>query len=87
MAGLIPFIDLNRCDARGVCTHVCTQDVFQIKPISKEQYEQLSIIGQLKTLFGNNRKAIVANPDPCENCGLCVRECPQQAIQLVPLGK
>lgn len=78
-----PVVDFNKCDARGICTHVCVHDVFKINRISAEQFSQLSFIGKLKTLFSDNRKAFVEHPEQCFNCGLCVKSCPQQAIQLV----
>ncbi|MFN8323464.1 MAG: ferredoxin family protein [Chitinophagales bacterium] len=85
MAPLIPHIDLNKCDGRGFCTHVCQHGVFEIKPISRKQYAELSVMGKLNVLLGNNRKAVAVNPERCQNCGLCVSECPKQAITLLPV--
>lgn len=78
-----PVVDFNKCDAHGICTHVCVHDVFKISRISAEQFSQLSFMGKLKTIFSDNRKAFVVQPENCHNCGLCVKACAQQAIQLV----
>ena len=78
-----PIVDFNKCNAGGVCTHVCVHDVFKINRISAEQFSRLSFMGKLKTIFSDNRKAFVVQPENCHNCGLCVKACSQQAIQLV----
>ena len=82
---VIPVVDLNRCNANGVCTHVCIQNVFRLRQISAEQFGQLSFMGKVKTIFSDNRKAFVEYPERCLNCGLCVSACPEKAIKLVTL--
>ena len=83
MQKVIPVVDFNRCNANGVCTHVCVQNVFKIRQILPEQFGQLTFLGKLKTIFSDNRKAFVENTEQCLNCGLCVSACPEKAIKLV----
>jgi NAD-dependent dihydropyrimidine dehydrogenase PreA subunit len=82
-----PVVNLNRCQAEGVCSHVCTKNVFQIKEITIEQYHQLSFLGKLKTIFNDNRKSFVMHPENCIKCGLCVDSCPEGAIQFKVLDE
>ncbi len=80
---VIPIVNFNKCEAKGVCTHVCVHDVFKIRQITVEQFSELTFLGKIKTLFSDNRKAFVEKPELCFNCGLCVSACPENAIRLV----
>ena len=82
----IPVVDFNKCETKGMCTHVCTQNVFKIQQLSTEQFRCLSFLGKLKAIFNDNRKAYAANPEFCLNCGKCVAACPEQAIKLLPVN-
>jgi 4Fe-4S ferredoxin len=77
-----PIVDLNKCEAKGPCVEKCPYDVFEIKPISKEDRSSLSFTGKLKTLVHGPNKAFVVKPDMCHACGLCVTACPEDAIKL-----
>ena len=79
----LPVTDLNKCEGKGVCAHVCLMNVLKVKPISPEQYASLPFCGKLKTVFNGGRKVQVVNPAKCIGCGLCVSACSQQAIQLI----
>ena len=79
---LIPVINLNTCEGKGPCIEVCPYDVFEMKPITEEQYSGLSWIGKLKTKVHGREKAFVVNAELCHACGLCVTACPEKAIKL-----
>jgi len=79
---LIPMVDFNKCEAKCPCIEVCPYDVFEMKPISDEDFKTLSFIGKIKTRVYGNKKAYVVKPDACHACGLCVTACPEKAIKL-----
>lgn len=79
---LIPVVNFNSCEGKGPCIEVCPYDVFEMKPISREQYKSLSWIGKLKTKAHGSQKAFVINGELCHSCGLCVTACPEKAIKL-----
>ena len=79
----IPLVDRNRCEAKGDCVQVCPYDVFEIRPLTREQKKQLSLRGKLKAWAHGGLQASVLNPDACHACSLCVEACPEKAIKLV----
>ncbi|MDX1904821.1 MAG: 4Fe-4S dicluster domain-containing protein [Thermonemataceae bacterium] len=79
---LKPVVDFNSCGGKNPCVEVCPYNVFELKPIEKEDREKLNIKGKIKTFF-NQHKAYVMRPDACESCGYCVTACPERAIKLV----
>lgn len=79
---LVPVVDFNKCEAKGPCIEVCPYDVFEMKPISDEDFKTLSFIGKLKTRVHGKDKAYVVKSDSCQACGLCVTACPEKAIKL-----
>jgi 4Fe-4S ferredoxin len=84
---VIPVVNFNKCQADGTCTHVCPHNVFKIKEITMDHYRQLSFIGKVKTLFNDNRKSFVVNPQNCTNCGRCAEACPEGALQLQAMNE
>ena len=80
---VVPLVNYNKCEAKGMCTHVCSRQVFRISKISDEQFAGLSFFGKLRSIFSENRKSIVVHPELCNRCGLCVNYCPTKAIRLV----
>jgi NAD-dependent dihydropyrimidine dehydrogenase PreA subunit len=79
---LMPVVNFNSCEGKGPCIDVCPYDVFEMQPISDDQYKELSFIGKLKTRVHGREKAVVVNADLCHSCGLCVMACPEKAIKL-----
>lgn len=79
---LMPVINFNSCEGKGPCIDVCPYDIFEMKVITDEQYNELSLIGKLKTKVHGRKKAFVINGDLCHSCGLCVTACPEKAIKL-----
>lgn len=79
---LMPIVNLNNCGAKEDCIAACPYDVFEMRPISKEDAVTLNFKGKLKALFFKN-KAYVVDPNLCHACGLCVLACPEKAIGLV----
>ncbi len=79
---IMPFVDFNKCEAKGPCVEVCPFDVFEMQKISEDEFSKLSFIGKLKTKVHGMDKAVVINPELCHGCGLCVKVCPEKAIKL-----
>jgi NAD-dependent dihydropyrimidine dehydrogenase PreA subunit len=77
-----PVVNFNNCGGKEDCVVVCPHNVFEMRPISKEDKEKLNFKGQIKTFFFK-QKAYVINPDQCHSCGLCVQACPEKAIKLI----
>lgn len=77
----MPVVDFNKCDRKEDCVVTCSYDIFEMRPISKEEKSALNFVGKLKTLFNKN-KAYLNNPESCHACGLCIQVCPEKAIKL-----
>jgi NAD-dependent dihydropyrimidine dehydrogenase PreA subunit len=78
----LPVIDRNRCEGKAECLAVCPYDVFDIRPLTSEEREGMSLLGTLKSWAHGHRQAVVARPVDCHTCGLCVKACPEKAIAL-----
>jgi NAD-dependent dihydropyrimidine dehydrogenase PreA subunit len=78
---LMPIVNFNNCGGKEDCVVVCPYDVFEMRPISKEDKEKLNLKGKIKTFFFE-QKAYVTKPDLCHSCGLCIQTCPEKAIKL-----
>lgn len=60
-------VDTNRCKGHGACVDVClVEGAIRLEPAS----------GQ-----GENNRAVI-NPGLCTGCGMCVAECPENAIDI-----
>ncbi len=82
-----PVIDREKCEGKAECVEVCPYDVFEIGRLTKTQRQALSGRGKVKAFFHGNRQAFVVKPDACHACGICLKACPESAIQLRPLDK
>lgn len=78
----VPVINRNRCEGKGDCVTVCPVQVFAVTTLPKEERAGLSMIGKIKGFAHGWQQAILANPNACEACGLCVSACPEKAITL-----
>ncbi|WP_322751665.1 MULTISPECIES: ferredoxin family protein [unclassified Frankia] len=78
----LPIIDRNRCEGKEDCVVVCPYDVFEVRKLTEQEREGMSLLGSLKYLAHGRRQAVVAKPMDCHACGLCVQACPEKAITL-----
>jgi NAD-dependent dihydropyrimidine dehydrogenase PreA subunit len=78
-----PQIDRNRCEAKADCVRVCPYHVFEIRKLTAEEKQGLSLLGRIKAFAHGNKQAFAVNADACHACGLCVKACPEDAIRLV----
>jgi len=81
-----PVVDLNRCEGKAVCVQVCPYHVFELRVIPAAEAGPLTLRGRLKRLMHGGRQAVAVRASDCHACGLCVKECPEEAIRLVPLA-
>ena len=79
----VPVVDRNRCEAKDDCVRVCPYDVFEVRALTPAERSGVSVRGRLNLLVHRNRQAVVARPDDCHACGLCVAACPERALRLV----
>jgi NAD-dependent dihydropyrimidine dehydrogenase PreA subunit len=78
-----PLIDLTRCDGKAVCVEICPYAVFEIRQISGAEAGPLGLRGWLRRALHGGRQAVAVRDMDCHACGLCVKECPEEAIRLV----
>jgi 4Fe-4S ferredoxin len=81
---IIPVINHRRCEAKRDCLRVCPNDVFEVRRMDPDDFARLGGLGKLKSIAHRRVTAYVARPDRCNECGLCVPACPEQAIRFVP---
>jgi 4Fe-4S ferredoxin len=79
---MVPVIDPMRCEAKGPCVPICPYDVLIIRTVPPEEKAKLPVMGRLKLFVHGGKQAFVLDPDSCRGCGLCVKACPEKAIQL-----
>jgi NAD-dependent dihydropyrimidine dehydrogenase PreA subunit len=80
-----PVIDRNRCEGKGVCVRVCPQQVFEVRTIEGQDYDDLSFVGRVRSALHGRKSAYTPQASQCQACGVCVDACPEQAITLVTL--
>jgi 4Fe-4S ferredoxin len=81
----LPVIDRNRCEGERNCFDVCPYDVFEVRPLRKDERTDMTFVGRLKSRAHGWQQAIVERPADCHACGLCVKACPEKAITLTKL--
>jgi 4Fe-4S ferredoxin len=79
-----PVVDRNRCEAKDDCVQICPYDVFEIRPLTREDRASLSLMGKLKAWAHGNQQAFVVRPEACHACQLCIDACPENALVLAP---
>lgn len=77
-----PVIDYARCEGKAVCVDVCPYKVFELRQLSAAEVGPLSLVGRLRRVLHGGRQAVAVRAADCHACGLCVKECPEEAIRL-----
>jgi NAD-dependent dihydropyrimidine dehydrogenase PreA subunit len=77
-----PVIDLNRCEGKAVCVEVCPYKVFELRIVPAAEAGPLTVTGRLRRWLHGGRQAVAVRVEDCHACGLCVTECPEEAIRL-----
>ena len=78
-----PAVDHARCEAKGDCVIVCPHDVFEVRPIERQDYAAIGRLARLKVRAHGGKTAYTPNAGQCQACGLCVVACPEGAITLL----
>ena len=76
-------INRNKCDGCGDCILKCKYNVLRISEISKQESDQLHLLGKIKTLIKGRMKAYVDNQKNCIICKECEENCHEHAIQVL----
>jgi NAD-dependent dihydropyrimidine dehydrogenase PreA subunit len=84
---MVPVIDRNRCEAKADCVSICPYQIFEIRTLTATERKELSSLGRFKLFVHGGKQAFALRADACRACGLCVRDCPEKAITLVPSTK
>jgi NAD-dependent dihydropyrimidine dehydrogenase PreA subunit len=79
---VFPVIDRSRCEAKEDCVRLCPYDVFEVRRLSDAERGQLGWLAWAKLLVHGGRQAFAVRAENCHACGLCVKGCPERAIQL-----
>ena len=80
---LRPVIDRRRCEGKEDCVRVCPYGVFQLAVLDGAQRATLPLFPyRLKAWAHGYKQAFATKIDQCHGCGLCVANCPEQAIKL-----
>ncbi|WP_316225384.1 4Fe-4S binding protein [Bradyrhizobium sp. SZCCHNS3052] len=82
----VPVVDRTRCEAKGDCVEVCPYNVFDVAPISGDDFRALSFLGRMRVRFHGMKTAYTPKSYLCLACGLCVVACPERAIDLVEVA-
>ena len=82
MATTRPVIDYARCEGKAVCVAVCPYKVFELRQLTVADVGPLSLVGRLRRVLHGGRQAVAVRAEDCHACGLCVKECPEEAIRL-----
>jgi 4Fe-4S ferredoxin len=80
----IAVIDHRRCEAKRDCMRVCHNEVFELRRTDPDDFARLGGLGKLKSIAHRCMTASVARPDQCNECGLCLPACPEQASRFEP---
>ena len=83
----VPLIDRGRCEGKAACVAVCPVGVFRMEVLSPQDKSQLPVFARFRAWVHGNRQAFAVHAESCQACGLCVRECPEEAITLVRAGQ
>ena len=81
-----PVIDQDRClpspFGKGDCIEECSENIFELRKITKKEKKTLSISRKFFVFLHRGRQAFVISPENCVACGACVKVCPKRAIKL-----
>lgn len=83
---VVPHIDRNKCEGKGVCVGACPTAVFEMFILPKAQRQELTLKGKIKGFVHRWQQVEIVAPDQCQGCARCVAVCPEQAITLVRVG-
>lgn len=78
-----PHINISRCDGCGACTTVCPRWVYEMKELADKEIESLNFFGKQKVKYKGRYRSFPTNTNLCIHCGLCVKECSEDAIKFM----
>ncbi|MGI6509649.1 MAG: pyruvate:ferredoxin (flavodoxin) oxidoreductase [Erysipelotrichaceae bacterium] len=86
IASFVPRWIPENCIQCGFCSFVCPHATVRIFALTEEEvanapfeFETINAVGKAKGL----KFRVQVSPDNCVGCGLCVKECPRAALEMV----
>jgi len=83
---VVPEIDRTRCEAKEDCVRVCPYHVFEVRRLTDAERQPLGWFARGKLFFHGGQQAFAVREQDCHACGMCVKACPEHAIQLVAVA-
>ena len=80
---LVPLVDRAKCEAKADCVNVCPYNVFEVRKLTSNERQELSLVSRFKLMVHGGEQAFAVREQDCHACGLCVKACPEKAIKLV----
>ncbi len=83
--------DLSKCIQCGKCSMLCPHGAIRIKVMNKTDMEKAQkngiVVVPMKTpeLGADLFYTLNISPSDCTGCGLCMKNCPVEAISLIPM--
>lgn len=75
-------IDMRKCTACGDCRDHCPQKILELQDISKKEKENMSFFRRMDAFYHKNKKLVIAHPEKCLGCGLCLNACRHFALSV-----
>ena len=88
ISDLVAVVDLDKCIQCGKCSMLCPHAVIRINAGTKKQMEDAGVksVPMKTSELGTGLEfTLNVSPADCTGCGICVNNCPVNALKMVPM--